>query len=136
MTEEWRPVHYLGFEDRYEVSNFGRVRGWRHGKGRLKTPRLMKPYREPTGHLYVSLINQEHNRTRPLRRGVHQIVLGAFVGPQPPGLDSRHLDGDPGNNTVGNLAYGTRRENVRDAMSHGTFHPWKHSNRNNRKKTA
>jgi hypothetical protein len=43
----------------------------------------------------------------------------AFVGPRPPGLEIRHLDGDPGNNALNNLRYGTRSENLVDKSYHG-----------------
>ena len=32
----------------------------------------------------------------------------------------RHLDGDPTNNRVGNLAWGTQADNMADAVRHGT----------------
>lgn len=34
----------------------------------------------------------------------------------------RHLDGDPGNNSLTNLAYGTPSQNLLDSVAHGT-HP-------------
>jgi hypothetical protein len=33
----------------------------------------------------------------------------------------RHKDGDPGNNTATNLAYGTQLDNMADAFAHGTI---------------
>jgi hypothetical protein len=53
---------------------------------------------------------------------VHQLVAAAFLGPRPDGLEVRHLDGDPLNNAVSNLAYGTRLENIQDKKRHGTDH--------------
>jgi hypothetical protein len=38
------------------------------------------------------------------RRRVHRAVLEAFVGPAPPGAVCRHLDGNPVNNRLENLA--------------------------------
>lgn len=35
-------------------------------------------------------------------------------------MECRHLDGDPTNNTVDNLCWGTRLENQRDRIEHGT----------------
>ena len=34
------------------------------------------------------------------RAYVHKLVLLAFVGPRPKGMQCRHLDGDPGNNSA------------------------------------
>jgi len=45
-------------------------------------------------------------------------VTEAFIGPYPPGQETRHLDGDPLNNSVGNLCYGTRAENMQDRVRH------------------
>lgn len=46
------------------------------------------------------------------------MVLEAFVGPCPPGQECRHLDGDPSNNRVENLAWGTHEENAGDMIRH------------------
>ncbi len=51
---------------------------------------------------------------------VHQLVLLAFVGPRPDGMETRHLDGNRENNRLGNLAYGTSVENESDKRRHGT----------------
>lgn len=37
-------------------------------------------------------------------------------------METRHLDGDPGNNKVDNLVWGTIEENRRDTVKHGN-HP-------------
>lgn len=54
------------------------------------------------------------------RRLVHHLVLEAFVGPKPDGAECRHLDGDPLNNALTNLAWGTPQENAEDRVRHGT----------------
>lgn len=46
--------------------------------------------------------------------------MAAFAGPCPEGLEVRHLDGDPANNRLTNLCYGTHSENVQDSLRHGT----------------
>jgi hypothetical protein len=55
------------------------------------------------------------------RRGVHQLVADAFIGPVPKGYLVRHLDGNRSNNTPQNLAYGTPRQNAEDRKSHGRY---------------
>lgn len=62
------------------------------------------------------------------RRLVHALVLNAFVGPRPKGMQCRHLDGNPDNNHISNLVWGTARENQIDRRRHGThkegeYHP-------------
>jgi hypothetical protein len=100
VVEEWRDV--IGYS-RYQVSSEGRVRGPRG---------LKKATRKPTGYLYVAI---DGNRMM-----VHHLVTESFLGDRPSGLEVRHLDGDPQNNSVSNLAYGTRRENAQDSVAHGT----------------
>mgnify|MGYP002780477625 CR=1 FL=1 len=52
---------------------------------------------------------------------VHTLVLEAFVGPCPPGMECRHFpDRDPTNNNLTNLSWGTRSRNQRDRNAHGT----------------
>lgn len=50
---------------------------------------------------------------------VHRLVARTFIGPCPPGLEVRHKDGDPTNNHVDNLEYGTRAQNMQDRVKHG-----------------
>ena len=52
--------------------------------------------------------------------GIHVIVARVFLPPPSPGQDRvRHLDGDPANNCVVNLAWGTQKENADDMIRHG-----------------
>ena len=69
------------------------------------------------GYLAVSLWKVGD---RPRRIRVHTLVLMAFVGPRPDGLECRHLDGNPANNHISNLRWGTHRENQLDRRLHGT----------------
>ena len=56
-----------------------------------------------------------------LRKGLHQLMALAFLPrPKPMQDEVRHLDGNPGNNTLENLAWGTRAENAGDMARHGT----------------
>ncbi len=49
----------------------------------------------------------------------HQAVLTTFRGPAPAGTECRHLDGNPLNNRLDNLEWGTRKENCQDTVAHG-----------------
>jgi hypothetical protein len=61
----------------------------------------------------------------PLRRGVfrlvyvHALVLAAFVGPCPEGMEACHWDGDPGNNRLDNLRWDVPKANAADTVRHG-----------------
>lgn len=50
------------------------------------------------------------------------LVAEAFI-PNPHGYpEVRHMDGNPHNNRVSNLKWGTHADNMADAKRHGTFH--------------
>lgn len=118
-TEVWQQIPGA---PNYDVSNHGRVRSWcrprkfMKGTTRSDRPRLMRLQRSDRGYYSVGLFIH----AVVTRRRVHQLVLEAFVGPCPPGMETRHLDGDRGNNRLGNLAWGTKIENSRDRDRHGT----------------
>jgi len=54
-----------------------------------------------------------------LRTGIGRLVLMAFVGQPKEGQECCHKDGNPCNNYVGNLYWGTSKENSADARLHG-----------------
>jgi len=51
---------------------------------------------------------------------IHRLVLEAFVGKCPPGLECRHWDGVHGNNRLDNLSWGSHQDNMEDQVRHGT----------------
>lgn len=63
--------------------------------------------------------------------------MEAFIGPRPLFSDILHLDHDPSNNALTNLAYGTRRENLLMDYKVGkrtTPDAWKYSQNGKRTK--
>jgi hypothetical protein len=55
------------------------------------------------------------------RRYIHRLVLEAFVGPCPEGMEARHFpDRDPANNQLGNLSWASPKTNQADRVVHGT----------------
>lgn len=52
---------------------------------------------------------------------LHMLVLEAFHGTRPQGMEGRHLDGNKLNNNLSNLAWGTSFENHQDRVLHGTM---------------
>ncbi len=51
---------------------------------------------------------------------IHRLVLEVFVGPCPPGMLTRHLNGVCTDNRLENLCWGTQKENIHDQIRHGT----------------
>lgn len=111
LEETWKPVP--GWEDQYEVSTFGRV--W--SRPRFNVPGgLLTPLPTEKGYFRVTLGNR---RSKHQIRKVHEIVLTTFVGPRPPRLMCRHLNGNPEDNRLVNLCWGTAKENAQDMILHG-----------------
>ncbi len=115
----WAPV--LGYEGLYEVSAFGDVRSLdrtkRTTRGLQRWPgRIMSRYVDSNGYLYVNLSKD----SRAKKCAVHRIVLEAFVGSCPDGFEACHNNGVRTDCAVGNLRWGSRRENAMDRGLHGT----------------
>lgn len=120
--EQWRPV--VGYEGKYEVSDLGRVRSMERvvnrphrGPHRVGT-RVLKARIAHHGHHYVTLFGDTKKDRRHF--GVHRLLLAAFVGPCPDGMEACHNDGDPANNHISNLRWDTRESNMQDKLRHGT----------------
>ena len=109
-NEVWEDIP--GFNGRYQVSNMGRVKsfcGISPGGGRILKPWLFTKKK----YWQVSLGSK-------IRRSVHALVLEAFVGPCPEGMECRHLNGNGRDNRLSNLKWGTPKENYQDKVRHGT----------------
>ena len=107
MTETWKLIPDI---PGYLVSDMGNVRTLKRNNDRLLTTQRVH------GYLRASLWKDGEET----RRRVHQLVMLAFVGPVPEGMEVRHLDGSRDNNRLENLAYGTPKENSADRVLHGT----------------
>jgi hypothetical protein len=118
-TETWRDIPgFLG----YQASDWGRVQSFWAPGGRGKPffvgtePKLRIPRSDRKGYLRVNL------RVKAgviVTAKIHELVLIAFVGPKPPGMEARHLDDDKANNRLENLAWGTHSENMGDRFRNG-----------------
>lgn len=115
-NEKWLPV--TGYEGLYEVSDCGRVRGLDKNRGKIGRIRgkILKQGTFQKGHKHVKLCKDGHQKTT----SVHRIVLSAFIGPCPDGMECCHNDGNPANNHINNLRWDTRSNNQYDALLHGT----------------
>lgn len=113
--EIWLPVP--GYEGYYEASSLGRVRSLdrmvRTNGGAMRLSRgrilVLGAYKR-TGHKHVTFSVEGSTRTFT----VHSVVMLTFVGPRPEGLEIRHLNGIPDDNSLTNLVYGTALENAED----------------------
>lgn len=110
-SEEWRPIP--NYEETYLVSSLGRVFSrprWKCQGGMLK---IKKGNR---GYPLIGLCQNSVQKTYML----HHVMALTFLGPRPfPEAEVRHLDCDPWNTRLSNLAYGTHSENARDTVAQG-----------------
>jgi hypothetical protein len=122
--ENWRDVP--GYKGRYQVSDLGRVRSlprtitercraWRKGRTYTLSGTILKPCRLSNGYQRINLC--VHGRQKGYY--VHSLVLLAFVGPCPPGMECCHGDGNRMNNRLGNLRWDSRLNNAADRVRHG-----------------
>lgn len=101
--------HYPG----YCVGDDGSV--WSRRKFREWTRLRSKPNSD--GYLRVSV----HNGKQRVSKFVHILVLEAFVGECPLGQQCRHLNGDPSDNRLANIRWGTSKQQAQDKRRHGTM---------------
>ena len=104
-NERWRPV--VNWEQYYEVSNLGRVRRIKSGLGTV-IGYVLKPLRKAHGYMFVSLCR--HGKK--IDKLIHRLVLEAFIGLKLDRKECNHKDGNKANNTLNNLEWVNRSENM------------------------
>ena len=92
-SETWKPVP--GYDGKYEVSDKGRVRLY------------IAQSLDSDGYVMANLRKNGAAKTHK----VHRLVLLAFVGPCPDGMEAIHRDNDKQNNRLENLCWGTHQHN-------------------------
>jgi len=125
MNETWRSIPSLsGY---YEASDLGRIRstermvngysarGGKPVKMRRKSNILSQNVRG-CGYLYVCVCVDG----KQAKEQVHKLVLMAFVGMRPEGMQACHGDGNQQNNRIDNLRWDTPSNNQSDRLIHGT----------------
>lgn len=108
-----------------EYRTIARLPGYRFGTDGsvwLKDPKgkwmRLRPAKNSKGYLSVG-IKHPDGRRRMIQ--VHRLILEAFDGPCPPGMETRHFpDPDRTNNRPQNLSWSTRKKNHYDKKVQGT----------------
>jgi len=125
--EIWKQVP--GYGNFYEASNLGRIRSKNRTvekfcglhkkivkqfyKGRLLNPSKSDKY----GHMSVHI---GYDKKR-ISVSVHKLVLLAFVGPAPKGMECCHNNGIASDNRIENLRWDTHTNNNADRKRHGNY---------------
>jgi len=98
MKEIWKRIDG---HPRYEISNMGNLRK------SLKTGVI-----NCRGYCLVGIGSGKTHT-------VHKLVMEAFIGKRPKGMECNHKDGNKTNNSLSNLEWVTPSENLKHAFSHG-----------------
>lgn len=123
--EEWRLVSE--WPD-YEINGSGDIRratnayftNPQNGAQCVRVPkgRFLKPALDKDGYLYVTLVRDGIKR----RGRIAVLVCEQWHGPRPTRAHQvAHGDGNNKNNRHQNLRWATPRENIEDAINHGTW---------------
>lgn len=114
--EVWKDIE--GYENLYQVSNFGRIHSLdrfvprKTGTVQKVHGRILKLIEDKDGYLQVSLWKENKMK----KAKVHRLVGEAFI-PNPNNLSEiNHINEMKNDNTVSNLEWCTRKENI----NHGT----------------
>lgn len=121
--ERWLDID--GYEGYYQVSNLGRVKTtyrsyidkYCHGKCRVE--KILSQSLSRSGYMVVNL--SKSGKTKHLY--VHRVVAIAFINNDLNKPQVNHIDGCKTNNTLTNLEWSTRSENISHAYENGLITP-------------
>ena len=115
MTETWRPTARW---PQYEVSDLGRVRRVKPGRG-ARSGHILSGRPSRKGYLRVVLhVGSSHHEV-----SVHSLVAEAFIGLRPDGGEVNHKNGVKADNRAENLEWVTPSGNARHAVATGLRPP-------------
>ena len=108
MKEIWKDIS--GYKGLYQISNKGRVKSFRQN-----SPRVLKNNDNGNGYLIV------HFKVKNIRKPkyIHRLVSVAFIINTYNKQEVNHKDGNKHNNSVNNLEWCTRSENIRHSFRTG-----------------
>lgn len=108
-NEIWKPIP--GYENLYHASSLGNIRS-------LKPYRIKKLYLSSNKKYLFTSISKDSTTKR---IGVHRLIAWTFIGKQEKYIEVRHINGNGLDNRIENLCYGSKSDNMQDAINHGTF---------------
>lgn len=103
-------IHRISGYPEYAVTSGGHVMSMRFGK-----LRVLKPATSRKGYQLVALWKEKRQKTFP----IHRLVLETFCRPRQGHEVCMHLDGNPTNNSLYNLRWGTPKENSQQMVKDG-----------------
>lgn len=119
IIEKWKPISFC--PDRYEISNYGRVRRLKrkimrsNGSPMVLKEKIIKGWLNEDGY-NVHKLYLEHGRAN---ISAHRLCAWHFVGNPENKPEVNHKDGNKVNNFYKNLEFVTSSENVQHAFDNG-----------------
>ena len=116
--EIFKKIH--GYEDLYEISNFGNVKSLR--KNKLMSSGWMNRNKEGNAYRFVDL----YKKSTKEKKLIHRLVAEHFIENPLNKPCINHIDNNPENNHYSNLEWCTHSENMKHAhknnrLEHGTI---------------
>ena len=120
-----------GFEQLYEISEYGQVRSLITNSARRNKTLNQNIQLYPTVTLYhlpntcintvLRSVNfKVYRNCKGHKYRIHTLMMLSFVGPKPDNQEVRHLDDNKLNNNISNLVYGTSKQNSIDSVVNKT----------------
>lgn len=116
MQEIWKSIE--GYEDKYEISNLGRIKSLSDNKGR-KRELILNPRISKNGYLFLNLWKNSHGTPKK----IHRLVAEAFCPKNENPQCVNHINGVKTDNRAENLEWCTYSYNMQHAIKNGLFKP-------------
>ena len=116
MQEIWKSIE--GYEEKYEVSNLGRVKSLKNNKG-IDRELILKPRISKNGYLYLNLWNNSVCKAKK----IHRLVAEAFCFKSDNAQCVNHINGVKTDNKAENLEWCTYSYNTKHAVEKGLIKP-------------
>lgn len=125
MPEQWKPIP--GYEDIYEISNYGRVRRIKPTLA-IHDERILKGFKNKQGYIKFRLCRDAVEKDAP----IHRLVLMAFVSPPPfTGAECNHINGIKDDNRLVNLEWVSHGQNMKHSYDYLERRPTNNSGERN-----
>lgn len=108
-VEQWKPIS--GYENKYEVSNYGRVKSFKYDERILKTKCKTRSYQ--------NVVLRKNKESKSFY--IHDLVAKHFLLEEKGDREVNHIDGNKNNNHIENLEYISHKDNMKHAWKNNMF---------------